>query len=83
MDYSPFEWLSEHIHVLGWPAIVLLTFRLSRFLGNFEARVDGFEAGFTKVMDNDVPHMRESLDSLRESVKDLDAGLWLAAWTAA
>jgi len=36
---TPFEWSVQHLQVIGWPILVLLAFRISRFLTRVEDMV--------------------------------------------
>lgn len=68
---SPFEWFSQHMQLIGWPAICYGIWRLRGFLSIVETRVLGAEQHITKMATNCFPTMQASLknqDTLLHSV---------------
>ena len=68
---SPFEWVNSHLALIGWPAIVYVTYRLTRFLSMVETRLLEFEKTFEKATTNDLPHIQSAVESMNLSIQGL------------
>jgi hypothetical protein len=60
---SPIVWALEHISVIGWPALCVGIWRVSRFLTKAEVRVINAETALIKMSTNCMPTMQRSLQN--------------------
>jgi hypothetical protein len=67
----PFEWVAQHLQVLGWPAITYAAYRAGRFFTKIEQRALALEEHVTKAMANDLPHIQAALNAVLEAIVDL------------
>jgi len=62
---TPFEWVSNHLQVIGWPTVVLFAWRASRYLTKFEARAVAAENRLLVVADSN----KELNENLKEQAR--------------
>jgi hypothetical protein len=72
---TPFEWASGHIHVIGWPALILLCWKVSRFVTRLEGRAVAAETHIVTMATNHFPHMEASLANQDTLLKSIDGSL--------
>jgi hypothetical protein len=52
---------SSYIHVIGWSALVIAVWRVSRFITKVETRATAVEGQINTLSTNHFPHMEKSL----------------------
>jgi hypothetical protein len=86
---TPFEFVSNYIHTIGWAAIitaaVTITWRVSQFVAHAKDRGDAGDKALVQINDmatNHFPHMQKSLENLdvkttdgNESLKEIATGI--------
>jgi len=76
---SPFEWASQHIHLVGWPVIVALivkaTWHIGRFLSDLQAQATKTVAQIDTMATNHFPHMEASLTGQDKTLASIDSSL--------
>ena len=75
LSLNPFEWVSQHLAVIGWPTVCLLAWKVSRFVTNLENRAVVAEAHITKMATNEMPHMQAALEEIQKSNASIDSSL--------
>jgi hypothetical protein len=70
-DLSPFEWLSNHLQLVGWPTLIALSWKAWRFLTKAELRFIASETHIKKMATNEFPHMQASLESIDRNIQKL------------
>jgi hypothetical protein len=58
---SPFEWASQHIHVIGWGTVVMAAWKISTFFSAAKAQVTKTVGQIDVLSTNHMPHMGASL----------------------
>jgi hypothetical protein len=71
---TPFEWVSEHLHTIGWPILCFFAWRVSAAFTEIKARVIAEHIKFDQLHAQCTNHMptslREILEELKEQRKD-------------
>jgi hypothetical protein len=68
---SPWEWASEHLHLLGWPTLCYFAWKVSSFFTVAKTQVTKTVTQIDLMTTNHFPHMETSLakqDLLLESM---------------
>jgi hypothetical protein len=58
---SPFEWFSQHIQTVAWPAIFLVIWRVSRWVTQIQSAANKTITQIDTLATNHFPHMEASL----------------------
>lgn len=72
---SPFEWVAQHMQLVGWPTLCYAVWRVTRFFTIVETRVLSAEEHITTLATNHFPHMEESLRTQDGLMKSMDTSL--------
>lgn len=73
---GPFEWAYQHMMLVGWPAIVLIAWKASKWLEHFTTQIKQTVGQIDNMATNHFPHMEASLakqDTLLASI-DVNIG---------
>lgn len=68
---SPFEYVSTHLQVIGWPALVYFAWMVSKYFERITAQASKTITQIDSMATNHFPHMEASLmkqDGLLHSV---------------
>jgi hypothetical protein len=68
---SPFEWFSQHIQTVAWPAVFLVIWRVSRWVTQLTATAGKTIKQIDTLATNHMPHIEASLanqDKLMETM---------------
>jgi hypothetical protein len=68
-------WFADHIHLFGWPALLVFVWRASSFFTKLGVRAMGAEAHIQKMATNCFPTMQASLQNQDILLKSIDASL--------
>jgi hypothetical protein len=68
---SPFEWASQHLHLIGWPALILIAWKVRGAVDKFFTHVMRVEGSIHKWDTNHLPHMQDYLQSIDTNIKIL------------
>jgi hypothetical protein len=74
-NLSPFEWVAQHIQLIGWPTLIYATWRVTRFFTIVETRVLSAEEHITKMATNCFPTMESSLRNQDTLLQSMDGSL--------
>lgn len=72
---SPWDWSASHIHLLGWPTLCLLAWRVGKY---FQAIASKFERTVTQIdtmATNHFPHMETSLAKQDVYLESIDKNI--------
>lgn len=78
---SPLEWVFQHLQLIGWPAVVLVAWKASRFISKLEDRALNVESTIQRVENNHLAHIETSLEGIGQSIDGLRDDMrtyWLA-----
>ena len=77
---SPFEYVSTHLQVIGWPALVYFAWLVSKYFERITKQASKTISQIDSMATNHFPHMEDSLrnqdglmHSMDESLKTLVA----------
>ena len=68
---TPFEWASNHLHILGWPAVVFFAWQVGGYFKELTAKAKKTVDQIDAMATNHFPHMEASLakqDTYLESI---------------
>lgn len=72
---TPFEYVLDHLHVIGWPVLCVFAWKISRVFSKVEGRVLAAENHITTMATNHFPHMEESLKNIDKTLQSIDQHL--------
>lgn len=70
-NLSPFEYVSTHLQLIGWPTLVYLAWKVSKYFDRASIQIVKTISQIDAMATNHFPHMEASLtkqDSLMESM---------------
>lgn len=62
---TPFQWLWLTLCAAGWPVIVVLAYRLGRYIERVETRLKKVETGVTSMLERHLPSIHQALSEIR------------------
>lgn len=72
---TPFEWASQHIHLVAWPTIVAIVGKVawsaSKWLTETKTQVDKTISQINTMATNHFPHMEKSLINMDKNIARL------------
>lgn len=60
-NLSPFEYISQHLQLIGWPALVIIAWKAGNLFQTFVNTLEKTIGQIDKMATNHFPHMEESL----------------------
>lgn len=72
---TPFEWASQHLHLVAWPTIVFLvgkaTWVTAKFFTETKQKVDTTIGQINTMATNHFPHMERALLNMDKNIRRL------------
>jgi hypothetical protein len=68
---TPFEWASQHLHLIGWPVLVVLSWKVGTFFTQTKAKVEKTVEQINTMATNHFPHMEKSLINMDKNITRL------------
>jgi hypothetical protein len=65
---SPFEWASQHLQIIGWPALVIFAWRVATYFERITSQASKTVGQIDMLATNHMPHMETSLISMEKSL---------------
>jgi|SRR5208282_3936615 len=68
-DVSPFEWVSQHVQLVGWGTVLLGVYKFTRFISDLTTKINAETAKFDelhRVATVDFKHAMDRLVDLAE-----------------
>ncbi len=78
---APWEWVFQHLQLIGWPAIVLVAWKASRFISKLEDRALAVETNIQEMKSNHLVHIETSLEAIDSGIQGMRDDMrtyWLA-----
>jgi hypothetical protein len=72
---SPFEWGSEHLHLIGWPTLVYLAWKVGSTFTALKNSVVKTVDQIDQMATNHFPHMESSLAKQDTLLENMDKNL--------
>jgi hypothetical protein len=74
-NLPPYEWIFQHLQVIGWPTLCYAVWRVTRFFTLVEGRVLNAEEHLMKMSTNCFPTMQSSLQNQDGLLQSMDKSL--------
>ena len=72
---TPWVWVIEHLSAVGWPVIVVLAWKVSKYFERIAAQVSKTISQIDTMSTNHFPHMQTSLQTQDALLHSVDASL--------
>jgi len=69
---TPFNWVSDHLHMIGWPALVYAVWRITAFLADVKGRAQRAEEQLTNHLPSTLKDVKCSIDTMAERMLESD-----------
>lgn len=66
------SYLSDHLGLIGWPTLIALAWKTSRYISKVEGRIETAESTIGLVATNHLPHIQSGIDTISDG---LDKGI--------
>ncbi len=66
---TPFEWVSEHLHIVGWPILCIFAWRVSAAFTEIKAKIAAEHKKFDDLHSQCTNHMPTSLREILAELK--------------
>lgn len=70
MTSTPFETISSHLHLIGWPTLVYAVYRVIRFLDDVQSRAVRAEEQLVEHIPSTLKDVKSSIDHMTVSLLD-------------
>lgn len=71
---SPFEWAVQHIQLIGWPAVLMAGWKISRFLTKVEDRAVDAEKNLKVVAESNAD-LKSAIEGQVQAQRELAQGI--------
>lgn len=68
---GPFEWASQHVHLVGWGTIVWLVWKAGQFFNQAKVQVTTTVTQIDRMATNHFPHMERALMTMDKNIASL------------
>ncbi len=65
---SPFEFFSQHIHLVGWGTVIMLVWKAGKFFNEAKTQVTRTVAQIDTMATNHFPHMERSIITMDKNI---------------
>ena len=72
---SPFEWVAQHIQLVGWPALCIFAWQVARYFERITTLASKTITQIDTMATNHFPHMEASLQNQDVLLHSVDASL--------
>ena len=72
---GPFEYFTQHIQAIAWPAIFIVIWRVSKYVERFSNQATKTVGQIDKMSENCFPTMQASLQKQDDLLHSMDASL--------
>ena len=74
-NQTPFEWISTHMQMVGWPAMVFFAWRVGGYFKDIQTKVVKTVTQIDTMSTNHFPHMQESLQRQDQFLENIDRNI--------
>ena len=74
-NQTPFEWISNHMHIVGWPTLVFLAWRVGGYFKDIQTKVIKTVTQIDTMATNHFPHMQDSLQRQDIFLENIDRNI--------
>ena len=72
---SPFEWVAQHIQLVGWPALCIFAWQVARYFERITTLASKTITQIDLLSTNHAPHMEASLANQDRLLHSMDQNL--------
>lgn len=72
---TPFEWASNHLHLIGWPVVVYVAWQAGNLFRDMKAKVTKTVGQIDEMATNHFPHMEASLAKQDMYLESIDKNI--------
>ena len=72
---SPFDWASNHLHIIGWPALVYFAWRVGTYFQSIKHKFEATVEQIDTMACNHFPHMEASLTRQDGYLENMDKNI--------
>lgn len=72
---SPYEWVMQHMQVVGWPTLCVIAWKAGNQFRKFINQIDKTTGQINTMATNHFPHMEQSLLNQDRLMEDMAASL--------
>jgi len=65
MITAPFEWGSQHLHLIGWPTLCYAVYKVIRFLDDVTSRAQRAEEQIVNHIPTSLGEVKGSIDGMK------------------
>lgn len=65
---SPFEWASQHIHMLGWGTVIWLVWQAGKYFNKAQSQFTKTIEQINTMSTNHFPHMERSIITMDKNI---------------
>ena len=69
---SPFEYISTHLHLIGWPTLVYAVWKVTTFLTDVKGRAQRAEDQLTMHIPATLKDVKGSIDNMADRILESD-----------
>lgn len=75
VSVTPWDWAANHIHLVGWPAIVLIAWKVRGYFNNVSNQFTKAVGQIDTMASNHFPHMEQSLAKQDVFLESIDKNI--------
>jgi hypothetical protein len=72
---TPFEYASNHLHLIGWPALLAIAWKVSKYFERGVTQITKTVSQIDHMATNHFPHMELSLSKQDGLLENMDRNL--------
>ena len=72
---TPFEFASNHLHLIGWPALIAIAWKASKYFERGVTQITKTVSQIDQMATNHFPHMEMSLTKQDGLLENMDRNL--------
>lgn len=82
-EVSPYEWVMQHMQVVGWPTLCVIAWKAGDRFRKFINQIDKTTEQINTMATNHFPHMESSLGKQDVMMEEMTASLRQIAYNTA
>jgi hypothetical protein len=75
LNSSPFEWVAQHLQVIGWPTLCIFAWKVATYFERLSAQASKTIGQIDTLATNHFPHMEASLKNQDDLLHSMDKSL--------
>lgn len=75
VSQTPWDWASNHIHLIGWPTLCVIAWKVRGYINNASNQFTKAVGQIDTMATNHFPHMQESLAKQDNYLESIDKNI--------